>query len=60
MNIKPFYFHGVTGSGKTQLYLRATARCISQDKTAIILVPEIILTDQIVKTICRNFLVTKS
>ena len=37
---KTFLLHGVTGSGKTQLYLRATARCISQDKTAIILVPE--------------------
>ncbi|MBS5188496.1 MAG: primosomal protein N' [Veillonella sp.] len=50
---KTFLLHGVTGSGKTQLYLRATAKCISQDKTAIILVPEIILTDQIVRR-CRK------
>ena len=47
--------HGVTGSGKTQLYLKATAKCISQDKTAIILVPEIILTDQIVRRFVETF-----
>lgn len=58
MNIKPL-LHGVTGSSKTQLYLRATARCISQDKTAIILVPEIILTDQIIRRLAK-LLVTKS
>ena len=52
---KTFLLHGVTGSGKTQLYLRATARCISQDKTAIILVPEIILTDQIVRRFVETF-----
>lgn len=52
---KTFLLHGVTGSGKTQLYLKATARCISQDKTAIILVPEIILTDQIVRRFVETF-----
>lgn len=52
---QPFLLHGVTGSGKTQIYLRATARCISQDKTAIILVPEIILTDQIVRRFVETF-----
>lgn len=52
---KTFLLHGVTGSGKTQLYLRATAKCISQDKTAIILVPEIILTDQIVRRFVETF-----
>ena len=52
---KTFLLHGVTGSGKTQLYLKATAKCISQDKTAIILVPEIILTDQIVRRFVETF-----
>ena len=52
---KTFLLHGVTGSGKTQLYLKATAKCIRQDKTAIILVPEIILTDQIVRRFVETF-----
>ncbi|ETJ20780.1 MAG: Primosomal protein N', partial [Veillonella sp. DORA_A_3_16_22] len=52
---KTFLLHGVTGSGKTQLYLKATSKCISQDKTAIILVPEIILTDQIVRRFVETF-----
>ncbi len=50
-----FLLHGVTGSGKTQLYLKAAARCIADDKTAIILVPEIILTDQIVRRFVETF-----
>lgn len=52
---EPFLLHGVTGSGKTQIYLRATAQCIQQGKVAIILVPEIILTDQIVRRFVETF-----
>ena len=37
---------GVTGSGKTEVYLRSIEQCIKQDKEAIVLVPEISLTPQ--------------
>ena len=41
---KPFLLEGVTGSGKTEVYLQVIAHAISQGKTAIMLVPEISLT----------------
>ncbi len=40
--------HGVTGSGKTEVYLTAIAHCIEQNRQAIVLVPEISLTPQTV------------
>ena len=51
--IKPFLLDGVTGSGKTELYLRAAQEAIRRGRQAIMLVPEISLTPQIV----RRFLV---
>ena len=53
--VKPFLLDGVTGSGKTELYLRATQEAIRRDKQAIILVPEISLTPQIVRRFIARF-----
>ncbi len=43
---KPFLLHGVTGSGKTEIYLRAIEEVVKQGREAIVLVPEISLTPQ--------------
>lgn len=51
----PFLIHGVTGSGKTQLYMKATKECLEKNKIAIILVPEIMLTNQIVTRFVEAF-----
>ena len=45
---RSFLLYGVTGSGKTQLYIEAAARVRKQGRQAVVLVPEIALTGQIV------------
>jgi primosomal protein N' (replication factor Y) (superfamily II helicase) len=50
-----FLLQGVTGSGKTEVYLQAIAACVAQDKQAIMLVPEIALTPQMVEQFKKRF-----
>ena len=50
-----FLLHGVTGSGKTEVYLRAMEQVVRQGRQAIFLVPEISLTAQTVERVSARF-----
>lgn len=52
---RTFLIHGVTSSGKTEIYLRVIEECIKLGRTAIILVPEIALTTQTIERLIGRF-----
>src|SRR5436189_4071264 len=52
---RPILLHGVTGSGKTEIYLQAIQAALDRGRTAIVLVPEISLTPQTVERFKSRF-----
>src|SRR3989440_1518215 len=54
-NARPILLHGVTGSGKTEIYLQAICAALDRGRTAIVLVPEISLTPQTVERFKGRF-----
>jgi primosomal protein N' (replication factor Y) (superfamily II helicase) len=52
---RPILLHGVTGSGKTEIYLQGIRAALDRERTAIVLVPEISLTPQTVERFKSRF-----
>ncbi|WP_267128094.1 replication restart helicase PriA [Erysipelothrix piscisicarius] len=50
-----YLLHGVTGSGKTEIYLNAAAKVLKDDKQVLIMVPEISLTPQMIERVSKRF-----
>ena len=58
-NARPILLHGVTGSGKTEIYLQAIRAALERGRSAIVLVPEISLTPQTVEGFKGRFAETQ-
>jgi primosomal protein N' (replication factor Y) len=53
--LKPVLLHGITGSGKTHIYIALIQDCLAQNKQALYLLPEIGLTKQIIDKLISEF-----